>query len=120
MFIAYGCNSGKERYREPFAKKISSLPNFANVECWGQSTSSYPSFLPDYRVTSVARNLNIAWSVRMTYQVGGDADEGVRATLGLNPLPATPMNCYKNGTRTQSTHQGVYNDHRQNYAVLPV
>lgn len=126
MFVVYGCNSANESLGLPrsFASNLSKLPNFANVEVWGQSTSSFPSFLPDYRVTSVARSMDFGWDVAKTYQVGGGSGEGWDA-IGMNPLKfdfprATPMNCYLSGARVRSTHQGFYNDHRKSFVLVTV
>jgi RHS repeat-associated protein len=60
----YGCNSGNESSGKSFAQNISSLNNFKGIEVWGQTTSSYPSFYSNIRVTSIARNYNLpgAWS----------------------------------------------------------
>jgi hypothetical protein len=137
--IFYGCNTGnnKGKYKN-FAENISNLPNFKEVEVWGQSTFSFPSFYPDYRVTSAARSIDgehskgmvesgLGWDLRgKTYQVAGNSGEGQKAlsfrpdkdTLSNEALKegeypkANPMNCYKNGTLIKSSHQGIFNDHR--------
>jgi hypothetical protein len=139
-FVFYGCNTGSTnslQYKN-FAENISKLSNFKDVEVWGQSKSSFPSFYPDYRVTSAARSIDgkhskeliengLGWDLRgKTYQVGGNSGEGNKAisyrpdkdTLSKEALKegeypkAEPMNCYKNGTPIKSSHQGVFNDHR--------
>jgi hypothetical protein len=126
-FVFYGCNTGNTVAIKNFAKNISSLPNFKDVAIWGQLTSSFPSFYPDFRVTSVARNADTGWNLRnTTYMVGGNKGRGFTATslrsnkdtLTLAELAssghdrANPLNCYKNGANIQSTHQGVFNNHR--------
>lgn len=127
----YGCNTANIGGRfNNFAVNISNLSNFKNVEVWGQSTSSFPSFYPDFRVTSVARSIGdngTGWDIRgKTYQVAGNAGEGKKAmsyridkdTLTIEQLKegeypkANVMNCYKNGIHTKASHQGVFNDHR--------
>lgn len=123
LFAAYGCNSANEDSgaSKSFAKNLSSLPNFSNVETWGQSTSSFPSFFPDYRTTTWARNANTGWNVGKTYQVGGNNGEGWKATSpSLDYPPANPLNCYKNGSKIRSVHQGYYNDHRKAFALVTV
>ena len=111
--VFYGCNTANENWGS-FALNISNLSNFKDVEIWGQSTSSFPSFYPDKRFTSVVRSVGengIGWDIReKTYQVGGNEGEGAKALL--SPIPVNPLNVYKNGTLIKSTHQGVFNDHR--------
>lgn len=119
LFAAYGCNSANEI--KSFAQALSKLANFSGVETWGQSSFSYPSFLPDYRVTTVARSLDSGWSVGATYQVGGTSGEGWKATSPSSSYPqAKPMNCYRNGEKIRSTHQGYYNDHRVVFTLVAV
>jgi hypothetical protein len=126
--VFYGCNTGNTSVGyNNFAQNISNLSNFKNVEVWGQSTSSFPSFYPDYRVTSIARSMGTGWDIRgNTYQVAGNSGEGEKAisyrpdkdTLTDEQLKegeypkANVMNCYKNGSLIKSTHQGIFNDHR--------
>ena len=113
--VFYGCNTGSTNsalYKN-FALTISQLPNFKDVEVWGQSTSSFPSFVPDIRVTTVARSIppnGYGWDVGETYQVAGKDKDGENALLGRGTV--NPLNVYKNGTNVKSTHQGVFNDHR--------
>ena len=128
--VFYGCNTGNTSSGwKNFAKSISLLGNFKDVAVWGQSTSSFPSFYPDYRVTSVARSVGddgVGWNLRgKTYQVGGNAGEGKKAIsfrtdkdiiseadLKKDHSKATPLNCYNNGALSRSIHQGIFNDHR--------
>ncbi len=112
--VFYGCNTGNALgiYKN-FAENISNLHNFKNVEVWGQSNFSFPSFYPDKRFTTVARSTGengMGWDVAETYQVAGNVGEGGKALL--SPIPINPLNVYKNGVPTKSTHQGVFNDHR--------
>lgn len=136
--VFYGCNTANTNPTwNNFARNISNLANFKNVEVWGQSKSSFPSYYPDYRVTSLARSLDkehtkgiiengLGWDLRSnTYQVAGNAKEGKKAisyrpdkgSLTENELKqggypkANVMNCYKNGILIKSTHQGVFNNH---------
>jgi len=48
--------------------------------------------------------------------VAGNAGEGWDSQT-MNPIDeypkANPMNCYKNGIKIRSTHQGYFNDHRK-------
>lgn len=132
--VFYGCNSSAEWFTKQspyknFAENISKLNNFKNVEVWGQSTSSFPSFLPDYRATSIARSTpgvgSIGWDVGPTYMVAGNSGEILESLhLGsqrefkkkevLNKLlKGNNMNCYKNGKKIRSIHQGYFNDHRK-------
>jgi hypothetical protein len=137
-FVFYGCNTGNPLLSKNFAENISKLSNFENVEVWGQSSSSFPSFYPDYRVTSATRSIDkekskgviengLGWDFRgKTYQVAGGPGEGKKAlsfrpdkdTLSKEALKeggypkANLMNCYKNGTLIKSSHQGIFNDHR--------
>ncbi|WP_144283267.1 hypothetical protein [Chryseobacterium echinoideorum] len=136
--VFYGCNTGNPSASKNFAQNISNLSNFKDVEVWGQSTSSFPSFYPDYRVTSAARSIDgdysggiiengLGWDIRgNTYQVAGNKGEGKKSIsyrpdksslteeeLKKGGYPkANVMNCYKNGTLIKSSHQGVFNDHR--------
>ncbi|WP_435525427.1 hypothetical protein [Chryseobacterium indoltheticum] len=53
-FVFYGCNTGNNGgVFNNFVENISKLSNFKDIEIWGQSTSSFPSFYPDYRVTTI-------------------------------------------------------------------
>lgn len=134
-FMVYGCDSALEAppvdnptrtdYKN-FAQDISTQANFKGVEVWGQSTKSAPSFFPDYRVTSLARSMGTGWDIGPTYQIATAMGGGTKAiqTTGWNESTpeslsksfdkALPMRCYKNGSKIRETHQGVFNDHRQN------
>ncbi len=127
--VFYGCRSGLLN-GQSFAKNISMLLNYADVDVWGQGASSYPSFYPDYRVTTGLRVTGYGWSLMgdcQTYMVGCGKGKGFDALytgsesnnvnkltiLGLTKYPkAIPMNKYKNGKHIQSSHQGIFNDHR--------
>lgn len=127
-FVAFGCNSANEiNATKIFAKNLSDLANFKDVAVWGQSTSSFPSFVPDYRVTSVARSMHTGWNVGKTYMVGGNAGRGKAAICMAGSADGTNvdhiksehdkanvMNCYKNGSKINSIHQGIFHDHRKN------
>lgn len=129
--VFYGCNTANplkiQGEIKIFARNISALGNFIDVEVWGQSTSSFPSLYPDYRVISLARafdedefsirgrrpTVNLPdwlWNAReYTYMVGGNPKEiwgsvSVRPDKGslgdrvLQNFPvANPMRCYMNG-----------------------
>lgn len=139
LCIFYGCNTGKNP--DGFAHRISKLSNFKDVVIWGQSTYSYPSFFPDYRVITVARALadkampelvkkgaNTIWDISgYTYMVGGRSGDGKKALYILSPNgvkltreqlksypPAVVMKYFKNSSYMGQTHQGVFNDHRKN------
>jgi hypothetical protein len=136
-FIIYGCDSALEnspvdrphsKNYKNFAKSISTKKNFENVEVWGQSTKSVPSFLPDYRITSAARDMHTGWWAGETYQIAAGMGGGWKATdLGGYVTnhrtdqefvkkhfdPAEPMYCYMNGNKIRSIHQGYFNDHRK-------
>jgi hypothetical protein len=144
-FVIYGCDSALEDPPEDhpsqvnyknFAQSLSSLPNLKNVEVWGQSTKSTPSYLPDFRVTSLDRDIysfhgtviNPAWRIGPVYQIAAHIHGGLKATatpIGMIRTqledreyvkrhfdPAMPMNCYKNGQKIHSQDQGCFNDHR--------
>ncbi|WP_417236300.1 hypothetical protein [Bizionia paragorgiae] len=130
-FVFYGCNTANTSANwNNFAKNISKLSNFSNVKVWGQSTSSFPSFYPNFRVTSIARSVGdngFGWNTRAnTYQVAGNAGQGSKAIsyrpnkdtlddamLASSGHPkANPLNIYKNGTLENSSHQGIFNNHR--------
>ena len=119
IFVMYGCYSGRDDTL--FAQRLSILSNFQDIEVWGQSDSSFPSKFPDYRRTSLARTIdkNIpmgGFEVGYTYMLAGNDGEGENSqTLNLlEDYPkANPMNCYKNGLKIRSTHQGYFNDHRK-------
>jgi len=125
-FVFYGCNTGNNGgVFNNFVENISKLSNFKDIEIWGQSTSSFPSFYPDYRVTTIARSTGsngLGWDVGETYQVAGNAGEGSKAITytgkdkteeELKKFPkANNLNVYKNGALIKSSHQGVFNDHR--------
>lgn len=91
--------------------RLSSLDNFKEVIVWGQSTSSFPSFEPHIRVTTLARSTNTGWDMGPTYMVGGKGGEGSSAILGPYPA-ATPLNFFCNGIHLGESHQGAFNDHR--------
>lgn len=115
--IFYGCNTARENNTQDntiksFAKNISLLSNFKDVEIAGQSTSSYLSFLPDKRTTSLSRAFDIGWSFAPTYLVASNANTGKDALL-LGAI-VNPMHFYINGRKTKTSHQGIFNDHRKN------
>jgi len=142
-FIVYGCDSALTHPSEDhpnqdpktiknFAYDISKLSNFKNVEVWGQSTKSAPSYLPDYRITSIARDVYsfhgefvaADWKMFPTYQIAAHLGGGKKATYVLENVDppesllknldkAEPMNCYKNGELVMSVNQGYFNDHRK-------
>lgn len=125
-FVFYGCNTGNNSGTfKNFVESISNLSNFKDVEVWGQSTSSFPSFYPDFRVTTIARSVGengTGWNVGPTYQVAGDSGQGSKAITytgfektveELKKFPkANNLNVYKNGTLVKSSHQGIFNDDR--------
>ena len=90
----------------------------------GQSTSSFPSVFPDYRVTTGARSIPIfggaGWDIANTYMVGSLGGKGLDSITwqgvekpNLKDFPkAEVMRFYKNNTITNNSHQGIFNDHR--------
>lgn len=127
--VFYGCNTANEE--RCFAENISKLANCANVEVAGQTTSAFPSFYPDYRVTTVARALSTGWDIigsNQTYMVASDKGIGSKALYSIKsqhnvdaltkeelkeyPI-ANPMKFYKNGNCIKTIHQGIFNDHRK-------
>lgn len=125
MIVFYGCNSGTTG-STGFALRISKLKNYKGVTVWGQSTSSYPSIYPDYRVTTPARNVNVTWDLGPTYMVGGNKNEVWKVSKGhekgvfkLSPddlkefPPANPLNAFEDGRQVKTAHQGKIDDHRK-------
>jgi hypothetical protein len=100
----FGCNSANE---PSFAENISQLPNFLDVEVGGQSTSSFPSFSPSRRKTSVARSYDLAWDAGDTYMVGSKPNKGKQALL--IGVPVEPMKFYKNGVFLYEKDQSFFN-----------
>jgi hypothetical protein len=136
-FILYGCDSalthlprdskpGETSFKN-FALAISKLPHYKGVEVWGQPNKSVPSYFPDYRVTSLDRDIYDVhgyftlpdWTEDPTYQIATvDPGGGWRATkagygLGGKPEKADPMHCYVNGKLIRTIDQGYFNDHRK-------
>lgn len=132
-YVFYGCNSGTDA-NNGFAKRLATLDNCEGVAIWGQSTASYPSFYPTYRVSNVIRASEIqvpyAFDIGHTYMVGCDGGKGWDAMkfsskltgyfflsdkdLEKNQYPkANPMRCFVKGNIAMTTHQGFFNDHRQ-------
>lgn len=64
MFVMYGCRTSyaSDDSGQGFASKLSLLDNFKDVNVWGQTESTYPSYFPDIRTTSIMRSINIGWS----------------------------------------------------------
>ena len=119
--VFYGCNSAYDT--NSFAERISSLSNYSSVEIVGQSSSSFPSIFPDYRVTTGARSIPLGgfgWDIANTYMVGSDPGRGVDSITmqgtknpRLSDFPkVNDMNFYKNSNFTKSSHQGLFNDQR--------
>jgi len=116
-FTMYGCNTGNDLNREKtqwigsFARALSKLPNFDNIQVAGQSSSAFPSFYPNVRETNVARSLypSIGFSVGDTYMVGGNQGEAANS-MWFAPMAApaaNPMNVYKEGQKVGSGIQST-------------
>jgi len=101
----FGCNTAHEA--KSFAKNISQLSNFKNVEVGGQVDSSFPSFYPSSRSTTFARNKNMGWFTGDTYMVASEAGKGMQATLVW--IKALPMRFYKNGILLYAKTQEFFN-----------
>lgn len=118
MFVMYGCRTSfkDKESGEGFANKLSRLDNFKNINVWGQTETTYPSFYPDVRETSVVRSMNIAWSFDLTYMVACIEDQGWEALFPdkEKPLKALPMQCFNNGELVKTSDQSCFNDHRKN------
>lgn len=109
----FGCNSANGR-SESFVSKISSANNCLNIAVFGQPKSSYPSFYPDCRYTSLDRNANINWDYGPTYMVASDRDQGLKAlSHPPNEASAHKMICCRNGVIIQEIYQAIFNDHRR-------
>ncbi|ECC1692589.1 hypothetical protein QF91_000329 [Salmonella enterica subsp. salamae] len=109
LCVFYGCNSG---HKNGFSQKISALGNFKDVSVWGQSTSTFPSFYPDKRKTTLDRASNLVWDLEPTYMVGGNENEGYLAIISLTGIDINPLNYFLNGEYKGTSHQGMFNDHR--------
>jgi len=133
--VFYGCNTGNPKSKN-FAQNILNLPNFKNVEIWGQPNYSYPSLYPDYRVTNIERIIDDESSGHIgenIYMVADNASSSLKRPYNMWQISrfglyqddlkqeqlenggytkALPMNCYKNGKFIKASHQGVFNDHR--------
>ncbi|POP47827.1 hypothetical protein CHU32_01425 [Superficieibacter electus] len=118
MFVMYGCRSSfqDKDSGDGFASKLSKLANFRNVDIWGQTEYTYPSYYPDIRETSLIRTFNIGWSFSPTYMVADKEDNGWDALFPdeKKPIKALPMQCFKNGALVKSVDQSIFNDHRKN------
>jgi hypothetical protein len=105
-FTMYGCNTAnninkKDEWVGSYAKKLSELPSFDNVEVAGQSSSTYPSTSPVARITNFTRQLTpgLGFAIGETYMIGGNPKEGSNA-LSLSPSEAPRanlFNVYKEG-----------------------
>ena len=101
----FGCNSANT---PSFAQEISKLPNFINVEVGGQSASSFPSFSPSKRITSIARsNDTLCYAGGHTYMVGSKPNKGMQAHLW--GAEVEPMRFYKNGFLHYEKDQSFFN-----------
>ncbi|MGY3795669.1 DUF6443 domain-containing protein [Aquimarina sp. 433] len=105
----YGCNTANQEASQglSFAKKLSRLGNFEDVNVSGQSTSSYPSTSATERQTTLTRssqNPKLGFGIGETYMVGGNKGEGSNAmwfTSGPYPT-ANPMHTFVNGKFKES------------------
>ena len=109
----FGCNSAKGA-NDSFVAKISSAINCLNVKVSGQPQSSYPSFYPDCRYTSVARSAGTGWDVGPTYMIASEGGNG-RNALHHPPNQAVTHKTvfYKNSQKILEAYQSVFNDHRK-------
>ena len=113
----FGCNTGVNltiRGCSPrgssFAAKISALRNFQNVEVAGQTSSSFPSKVTDYRLKSkngpdsyINREGNGAFTFQITYMVSGKRK---RDDWNMNEQnDAYKMQINKNGVTTGQRYQ---------------
>ena len=120
----FGCNTAyfaDENKR--FIKTLSESSNTNNIVVSGQSTSSFPSFYPDRRFTSLARSLSykkinlspeFAWDVGPTYMVSGNDGEGKKALKRDGNVRVNKMFFYKNKSLLLQSNQSFFNDHRIN------
>ena len=107
-FNIFGCNSGNDvdgkKNEGSFARRISILSNFENVEVSGQTSSSYPSLFPNAMETNRRRNNHI-FDDGPTYMVGGKEDD-IGRYIGT---PAVyPLSVYKNGEKIGNGFQGTH------------
>lgn len=119
-----GCNTAYyEDEEKRFIKTISQSSNTKNIIISGQPTSSFPSFYPDRRFTSVARSLTykkinfspkFTWDVGPTYMVAGNEGEGEKALKRDEIVQVNKNFFYKNSSILLQSHQSIFNDHRVN------
>lgn len=109
----FGCNTGNETLGilKTFARNTSINIDNSNVIVSGQTTSSFPSFYPDSRYTTVARSMNKGWDIGPTYMVSGNSGEG-KASL-LSKIKANKMTFYKDNINISKSYQSTFNDHRK-------
>ncbi|NHB56419.1 hypothetical protein G9F32_00005 [Acinetobacter sp. 194] len=123
----FGCNTAKldaktKNYEKAFARKISAYKNCQNVVVAGQPSSSYPSFLPDLRITAehIAVHKGIGWDYAPTFMVASEGDNGLKAITTRNAKILT-MKFFKNKLRLKDDFQSIFNDYRttRNSAKTP-
>lgn len=114
----FGCNTAiwdkdNKNYNKAFAKKISTYTNSQNVIVSGQSSSSYPSFLPDLRITAdhIAISSGFGWDYAPTFMVASIGGQGLRAITTRSAV-TKKMNFFKNGLFVQEGFQSIFNDYR--------
>ena len=127
----FGCNTAYYKNKNKrFVRQVSQSNNVKDIIVSGQSTSSFPSFYPDKRFTSLARSLtfkngltsdpydkinlspSVAWDVGPTYMVGGNEGEGKKALKRSENTPVNKMLFYKNDLLLSESSQSFFNDHR--------
>ena len=119
-----GCNTAYyESEDQRFIKTLSKSINTKNIVISGQPTSSFPSFYPDRRFTSIARSLTykkinfspeFTWDVGPTYMVAGNAGEGEKSLKRDEIVKVNKLFFYKNDLLLLESHQSIFNDHRVN------
>jgi len=99
----YGCRTAVDNgLKESFAKQVSRLDNFNNVEVRGQQSWAYPSTSAYWRDINAYHTIGL-FSSHSTYMVGGRRHKGMLAVFGGDY--AYPLSCFKNGQHQASTYQ---------------
>lgn len=97
----YGCNTGNDSRGSSFTTLISGLPNYKDVNVYGQTSSSYPSRFTNIR-TSNSKMREGNFENEKTYMVGGNQGSFSGAYLSEK---ANPIQVSKNGKVTGHIYQ---------------
>ncbi|HCM1914851.1 TPA: hypothetical protein N3A33_000697 [Salmonella enterica subsp. salamae serovar 28:r:e,n,z15] len=73
--------------------------------------STFLSFYPDKRKTTLDRASNLVWDLEPTYMVGGNENEGYLAIISLTGIDINHLNYFLNGEYKRESRQGMFNDY---------